>query len=189
MADINVRAEWPSDFQAIDVINLSAFRSDTEAQMVTQLRETEGYESDLSLVAEYKGRLVGHVMLTRIYLEGEASPPILALAPMAVVPSQAYRGIGGVLLREAIDRARQKGFAAIVEVGQSQYYRRHGFKPLAEVGLRHSLALENEHLSILELRAGSLPKHGKLVFPTAFDLVVRQDLGPCSATESNGLPG
>jgi putative acetyltransferase len=158
--------------QAIDVVNISAFKSDAEAQLVSDLRNTPGYIPKLSLVAEYKNRLVGHVMLTRIDLLGEnKNLDMLVLGPMSVVPSQAYRGIGGILLKRAIAKADKMGFGVIAEVGQTDYYKRHGFKPLSDFGLTHNLKGGEGDITVLELRQGLLSGGGKLVFPEPFKRV------------------
>lgn len=168
MTDIRVRAERPGDMQAIDVVNISAFEGEAEAQLVSGLRNTPGYIPELSLVAEYRHRLVGHVMLTRINLLKDGnSMDMLVLGPMSVVPSQAHRGIGGVLLKQAIAKARQMGFGAISEVGQTEYYLRHSFKPLTDFGLTHNLSGCEGAITVLELKPGWL-SGGQLVFPQPF---------------------
>jgi len=175
MNDILVRAERAGDMQAIDVVNISAFERDAEAQLVSGLRNTTGYIPELSLVAEYRGRLVGHVMLTRIGLRrDDATLDLLVLGPMSVVPSQAYRGIGGVLLREAVKRAESMGFAAIAEIGQIEYYLRHGFRPLADFALSHNLAGCDGAISIRELKKGQLAGGGRLTFPEPFKAICEQ---------------
>ncbi len=169
MTDIKVRAERPADIQAIGVVNISAFEGDCEAQLVADIRNSPAYIPELSLVAEYNGRLVGHIMLSRMELQsGAGKTEILALAPMSVVPSQSYRGIGHILLERATEKARQMGFAAIAEVGQASYFLRHGFKPLADYGLSHSLSAVDDDVTLLELSEGRLESGGKLVFPQAF---------------------
>ena len=176
MFRIEVRAEHPADRQAIDVIHLSAFGGDAEAQFVAAARDSEDFVPELSLVAEYRGRLVGHLMLSRIALAGaQSSVRVLALAPMAVVPSQAYRGIGGELLSYACEKSRALGYGAIVEIGQTDYYLRHDFKPLSELGLHHSLSLGDELVTVRELEPGALPRGAELRFPALFDSLFRME--------------
>lgn len=169
MTEITVRAENPSDIQAIDVVNISAFQGEDEAQLVSELRNSSDFIPELSLVAEYKGRLVGHLMLSPIKFSGLPNPPeILTLAPMSVVPSQSSRGIGGALLRAGIDKAGQLGFKLIVEVGQTEYYKRHGFRPIEEFGLQHSLSISDEFITLYSLTEGRDMRNAKLIFPPAF---------------------
>ncbi len=170
MTEITVRAETPSDIQAIDVVNISAFQGEGEAQLVSELRNSTHYIPELSLVAEYKGRLVGHLMLSRVKILGiDNSPKVLTLAPMSVVPSQSSRGIGSVLLRAGIKKARQLGFEMIVEIGQTEYYKRHGFRPITEFGLRHSLNVSDEFITFFSLTEDHDIRNAELEFPPAFD--------------------
>ena len=91
MQGIQVRSECESDFKAIDVVNLSAFEGEGEAQLIAELRGMPGYSADLSLVAEFNGRIVGHLMLTPAKLVNTSGEQkVLILAPMSVVPSQSY---------------------------------------------------------------------------------------------------
>jgi len=169
MADITVRAEKPSDIQAIEVINISAFEGEAEAQLVTDIRNSPAYVPELSMVAEYKGRLVGYIMLSTTTLKGNGtSLDILILAPMSVVPSQCHRGIGGALLHSAIQKSRELGFKVVVEVGQPDYYRRHGFKPLANYPIQHNVDVNDELITLLELEDGALSQGGTIVFPPMF---------------------
>jgi len=133
MHPIKVRAEVAADYNAIDVVNLSAFQGEAEAQLVSDLRKSPGFIQDLSLVAELNGRIVGHVVLTRVPLKAaDASVEILALGPMSVVPSQSHRGIGAELIDAAVARARPLCYSAIVVAGHPDYYQRFGFKPASD---------------------------------------------------------
>ena len=62
---INVRPETAEDIRAIDVVHISAFGGEAEAQLVSALRESTTYTRELPLVAELGGRIVGHALMTR----------------------------------------------------------------------------------------------------------------------------
>ena len=68
MHPITVRSETEEDARAIDVVHISAFGGEAEAQLVSALRESTTYNRELSLVAELGGRIVGHALLTRVPL-------------------------------------------------------------------------------------------------------------------------
>ena len=117
MQNIIVRSESPEDIRAIDVVNLSAFEGEAEAKLVSAIRELPCFIPELSLVAEFNSRIVGHLLLSKVRFEvANRDTEILALAPMSVVPSQSHRGIGADLIEAGIARARDKGFGAIVVV-------------------------------------------------------------------------
>ena len=118
MHAITVRPETAEDIRAIDVVHISAFGGEAEAHLVSALRESATYNRELSLVAELGGRIVGHVLLTRVPLRKDgAEKNVLALGPMSVVPSQSHRGIGSGLINASINLAKEKGYGAIVVLG------------------------------------------------------------------------
>lgn len=172
MQKITVRAENADDYRAIDVVNLSAFEGDTEAQLVSALRATPGFVPELSLVAEFNGRIVGHTLLSKVrYLAATQEHALLALAPMAVVPSQSHRGIGAELVNAAVQRSRALGFPAIVVAGQPDYYARFGFAPGSDWQIQTTPPVATELLTILELQSGSLPKGGRVIYPAMFTAI------------------
>jgi len=169
MQPIKVRAEVADDFNAIDVVNLSAFQGEAEAQLVGDLRKSAGFIPDLSLVAELNGRIVGHVVLSRVTLKkGDQSKEILALGPMSVVPSQSHRGIGSELIDAAVARARPLCYEAIVVAGHPDYYQRFGFKPAGNWGITCNLDLPDEALTAMELTDGVLAGGGEVEYPDIF---------------------
>lgn len=169
MQPIKVRAEAASDFNAIDVVNLSAFEGESEAQLVGELRKSPGFIPDLSLVAELNGRIVGHVVLSRVQLKaGGKNQEILALGPMSVVPSQSHRGIGSELIDAAVARARPLCYPAIVVAGHPDYYRRFGFKPAADWGVTCNLDIPGDALLAMELVEGALSGGGEVEYPDIF---------------------
>ena len=169
MHPIVVRQETPEDIRAIDVVNLSAFEGEAEARLVGALRKSPDFIPELSLVAELNGRIVGHVLLTRVRLRKKGGVvDVLALAPMSVVPSQSHRGIGSELIEAAVDKARKLGFGAIVVVGHPDYYRRFGFGDAAQWGLHCELPAPEEAVTAMELTPGALTGGGTVSYPSEF---------------------
>jgi putative acetyltransferase len=169
MQQIKVRAEAPDDFRAIDVVNLSAFEGESEAQLIAELRSSKGFIPDLSLVAELNGRIVGHVVLSKVQLKStRGSSDILALGPMSVVPSQSHRGIGSELIEAAVTRAKPLCFPAIVVAGHPDYYHRFGFRPAREWGVTCNLPIPEDALTAMELVEGALAEGGQVEYPALF---------------------
>jgi putative acetyltransferase len=111
MHEITVRHETTEDARAIDVVHISAFGGEAEARLISALRASASYNRELSLVAELNGRIVGHVLLTRVPMRKDGEEKIvLALGPMSVVPSQSHRGIGSELIKASVELAREKGY-------------------------------------------------------------------------------
>lgn len=169
MESITVRPETPEDARAIDVVHISAFGGEAEAQLVTSLRESDAYNRELSLVAEIGGRIVGHILLTRVPLRKEGDEKqVLALGPMSVVPSQSHRGIGSELIQAGIALARDKGYGAIVVLGHPEYYMRFGFVPAKARNVSCNLPAPEEALTVFEVVEGNLQGGGHVEYPEPF---------------------
>jgi len=175
MDKVVVRAETDGDVKAIDVVNLSAFEGEAEALLVDAVRQSPDFVRDLSLVAEINGRIVGHVLLSKVSLERDGqSDTVLALGPMSVVPSQSHRGIGSALIEAAINRAKGMCYTAIIVAGHPDYYQRFGFQPAEKFGLSVNLELPVDSLTAMELETGVLSQGGQVSFPDAFAALFRQ---------------
>lgn len=172
MEGVSVRTESQSDIKAIDVVHLSAFEGDDEVSLIDALRDSTVFSPELSLVAEFHGRIVGHILLSRVRLQRPGSGlDILALAPMAVVPSQSHRGIGSALVNAAIDAARHQRYPAIVVAGHPSFYHRFGFKPASQWSIDCNLPVPIEAVSLLELEEGALNDGGRVFYPSQFSVV------------------
>lgn len=169
MDKVVVRAETPEDVKAIDVVNLSAFQGEAEAQLVDSVRNSPDFVRDLSLVAEINGRIVGHALLSKIKLTRDgAAHPALALGPMSVVPSQSHRGIGLALIEAAVNRAKGMRYTAIVVAGHPEYFERYGFKPSTEFNLSANLNLPADCVTAMELEPGAIDRDSVAEFPENF---------------------
>ncbi len=162
-----IRAERPSDRDAIFSLNARAFETDAEARLVDMLRERGVVAA--SLVAEVDGEVVGHILFSPVRV---GDRELVALAPMAVVPEHQREGIGSALVRAGIDACRERGDAAIFVLGHAQYYPRFGFVPAGPKGLHYESEEFDPHFFVLELRNGALDGvRGLVEFAPAFDEV------------------
>jgi putative acetyltransferase len=129
----------PADVAAVRAVSIAAFPTDAEARLLDALRAAGDCDPPRSLVAEVDGMVVGHALLTAMTLERHDgtrdADRIVALGPVAVVPERQRRGIGGALVRAALDQAEREGAAAVVLLGHPAYYPRFGFRSAREQGL------------------------------------------------------
>lgn len=125
---IVIRGERQEDKEAIRALLDSAFGGSAESRLVDQLRS--GGELVLGLVAESDGQAAGYVALSALKSPERA----LSLAPVAVVPSHQRRGIGSLLIGEALRQARADGWRMIFVLGEPEYYGRFGFTTQGAMG-------------------------------------------------------
>ncbi|HEX6098426.1 MAG TPA: N-acetyltransferase [Thermoanaerobaculia bacterium] len=160
-----IRAERPSDREAIFSVNARAFETDAEARLVDVLRERGAVA--VSLVAEVDGAVVGHILFSPVMV---GDRELVALAPMSVLPEHQRSGIGSALVRAGIDACRERGAAAIFVLGHAEYYPRFGFVPAGPKGLHYQSEEFDPHFFVLELREGALDGvRGLVEFHPAFD--------------------
>ena len=152
---IIIRPEVPEDHQKIRTINLSAFETDVEANLIEALRRS-GIPL-ISLVAEQNGELVGHILFSPVRMEGSGSDVSIAgLAPMAIFPEYQKQGIGTLMIEEGVKRCHEAGYAAIVVLGHPQYYQKFGFIPSVRFGIRSEYDVPDDVFMVRELDRGAL---------------------------------
>lgn len=159
------RRERPEDRAAVHAVNLAAFPTAAEADLVDALRADPDAWLDLSVVALDDDRIVGHALLTRCHVDGA---PALALAPCAVLPSHQGRGAGAAAIRAALEAAREAGENLVVVLGHAAYYPRFGFTPASARGVRAPFEVPDEAFMALALDASRPTPTGTVAYPPAF---------------------
>lgn len=156
-----IRDSHESESQSIRRVETIAYGRKAEANLVDQLVPTA--ETTISLVAECDGKIVGHILLTKI----DAPVKALALVPLAVVPAFREMQVGSALVRGAINRAREKKFMAIFALGDKFYYERFGFSSTKADPF--TVKWQGTNFMALELVPNALQgKAGKLAYPEVF---------------------
>jgi putative acetyltransferase len=160
------RPESPEDVRAIREVNLAAFRTAAEADLVDALRESDAWIDGLSIVVEDgEGSVVGHALLTRCHVGGS---PALVLAPCAVLPRAQRRGAGSAAIRAALRAARAIGENLVVVLGHPDYYPRFGFVAAAGFGIRAGFEVPDEALMALALDPRVETPPGTIAYPGPF---------------------
>lgn len=131
--DVLLRPEQPEDVAKIAAVHRAAFTGSDEAELVAALRSSDAWVPELSFVARTDdAQIVGHVVLTASTV---GHTPVLALAPVGVVPNRQGQGIGERLVADALLHAAALGYAAAVVLGDPAYYGRFGFSPARAQGI------------------------------------------------------
>ncbi|MBF9234899.1 GNAT family N-acetyltransferase [Microvirga alba] len=156
-----IEAEDSSHHIAVRLLHVEAFPSPAEADLVDQLRR-DG-DASISLVAIAEGRVVGHVMFSRM----KAAFRALGLAPVAVAVDKRMQGVAAALIEEGIKRAKADGCEGIFVLGDPDYYRRFGFSAGAAAAFESPFA--GPHLMLLPLGDMSVPSNaGQIEYAPAF---------------------
>jgi putative acetyltransferase len=167
---VKIRAETPTDLQAIREINEQAFGRKLEADLVDTIRASDRFVPELSLVADEGDELVGHVLLSYVDLE-PGSHQILQLGPLAVRPQQQRRGVGTALMREALRLADKRAEPMVMIEGNPAYYGRFGFRSSHELGVEPPPDVEAKYFMVCTLRAYDAALRGRAVYSEAFQAV------------------
>jgi putative acetyltransferase len=174
---VSIRVEAPADREAIAEVVASAFGSPAEARLVERIRASPNFVPELSLVAERRGHVVGHVMISYVALDdGDAQHRIASLSPLAVAPDAQEQGIGAALVREVTDRADARGEPLVVLEGSPKYYGRFGFEHSVPLGIEILLPAwaPPEAAQVLRLRRYDPSLRGRVAYPPAFDEVTER---------------
>lgn len=166
--DPSMRLETAGERAAVHAVNSAAFGRADEADLVEKLRREGAVLA--SIVAELDGRIVGHVLFSRMFIEtADGRVSAVALAPVAVLPQYQRQGIGGKLVRHGLELLRRQGERIAIVLGWPEYYPRFGFS-VEKAALLES-PFPREAYMALELEDGALQGvHGKVRYAAAFGL-------------------
>jgi putative acetyltransferase len=160
-----IRAAKPGDRPAIRSLLVEAFDGTAEAELVGRLAEEGAIV--LELVADMAGRIVGHILFSRLMVSNDGTEtPAVALAPLAVSSAHHGQGIGGALVDEGHRRLAASGERLSVVLGDPDYYARFGYRRDAAEG--YDCDYQCDALQALAWRDDA-PRTGRLVYASAFE--------------------
>ncbi|MEA3017113.1 MAG: putative acetyltransferase [Sphingomonadales bacterium] len=156
----SIREERPGDRAAVRAVTEAAFGTGDEAGLVERLHADGDVE--IALVAEEEGRIVGHVLFSRMAAPFRA----LGLGPVSVEPARQGSGIGSSLIGAGLARAREGRWDAVFVLGDPDYYGRFGFTLAAAAPF--GCAYSGPHFMALPL-GSEMPSGGdEIAYASAF---------------------
>ena len=151
---IVLRDERAADVPAREALLDAALGPARTLKSSERLRSGRLPAEGLALIAEDgEGRLVGTVRLWNVAAGGR---PALLLGPLAVDETCRGAGVGAALMRLALARAEAAGHAAVILVGDPEYYARFGFTAEATGGLVMPGPTERRRFLAREFGEGAL---------------------------------
>ncbi|WP_018181442.1 GNAT family N-acetyltransferase [Kaistia granuli] len=150
---IQIDVEAPGEAGAREMLLDRAMGPDRHQKTSERLRENRLPASGLALVARDGDAVIGTVRLWNVSADGRDA---LLLGPLAIAPERQSEGLGGKLMRAALNRAAMFGHGAVILVGDADYYARFGFSTAATGSLMMPGPVDRERFLALELRDGAL---------------------------------
>lgn len=166
--DWTTRPETAADNAAVRDIDLAAFDTPLEADLVDALRADVSWIDGLNIVAtDPDGQVAGHALLTRCHI---GATPALCLGPVAVLPEYQGTGAGTAAIRTALEAARERGERFVTVLGHPAYYPRFGFTRASGHGIRITLDVPDEALMALALDPGHALPAGTIRYAAPFGI-------------------
>lgn len=159
---ITIRKEESKDFKAVFNVIEKAFETELisdhkEQFLVVRLRKSDAFIPELSMIAEVKNKIVGHILLTKLKIKNSQSEfDSLALAPVSVLPEYQGKGIGGMLIKQAHKTAKKLGYKSIVLLGHEKYYPKFGYQRADKYGIELPFEAPKENCMVIELTENGL---------------------------------
>jgi len=169
---IKLRPASRDDFGIIETVHRAAFSVSEfgyngEGDLASQLHE-DG-DALVSLLAMHDDIVVGHVLFSRMRVEGDGKPLVAAvLAPVGVVPMWKSKGVGSALVKAGLAALKPQGVQLCFVVGHPTYYQRFGFS--AATAKPFSSSYSGRYFMAMKLDDGlKLPKTGSALLAPAFE--------------------
>ncbi len=173
--NIKLRKEQEKDYKAVFELIEKAFQKEVhsdhrEQYLVERLRKSDAFIPGLSIVAELDGKIVGHILLSKIKIKNKTKTfHSLALAPVSVHPEFQGKGIGEKLILESHQIAKELGYKSIILLGHEQYYPKFGYKRADKYGIEIPFDAPPENCLVIELIENGLKDiSGKVEYAKEF---------------------
>ena len=111
-------------------VHWSAFdegERDVVSKLAVNLLSEESTPQTISLVAETKGIVVGHVTFSPVTIGSDENFHGYILAPLGVKPNYQKRRIGSKLIESGMERLSKMGVNVLFVYGDPKYYGKFGF--------------------------------------------------------------
>ncbi len=126
-----MRPELREDWWEVEALFDTSFAPGREALSSYRLRDGVPPVQELCFVArDETGILGGAIRYWPVHVMGHKA---LLLGPIAVHHTAQGEGLGAALMRESLFEAAVRGWSRVVLVGDYPYYKRFGFKHMAEI--------------------------------------------------------
>ena len=173
------RVEAAGDEAGIAAVHAAAFRrpeapdaEPPEVALVAELRASDDWIRQLSLVATVDDAVVGHVVCSRAWID---DVEVEGLGPLGIAPDHQGFGIGTTLVHSVVGEADGLGVPLIDLLGRPDYYRRFGLITATHRRVTPPHDWYGDHFQILRLGSATGREQGRFRYAAAFDRVPRSE--------------
>lgn len=169
---IEIRQENQKDYEEVYMVVKTAFEmaehSDgNEQDLVVDLRNSDSFIPELSLVAVKEDKIVGYILFTKIKIENHEE---IALAPLAVLPEYQKQGIGSMLIEQGHKIAKKLGYHYSIVLGSENYYPKFGYIPATQYGIQAPFDVANENFMAMKLNDTDIEITGVVQYAKEFGI-------------------
>ena len=161
--DISIRLENEDDYKSVEYMTREAFwdvykPGCDEHFVLHKIRKVPAFVKELDFVACDKDTIVGNIIYSRAKVLNKENKEfeVLCMGPFAVLPSYQKQGIGALLMKHSIEKAKHLGYKGIIIFGNPDYYHRFGFVSAKEYNIQTSWGDDLDAFMALELYDESL---------------------------------
>lgn len=152
---LEIRQENKNDYEEVYNLIKTAFetaehRDGNEQDLVVNLRKSNSFIPELSLVAIKDNKIVGYVLFTKIRIGKNEE---LALAPIGILPQYQKQGIGKKLIEKGHKIGKELGYHYSVVLGSEKYYPKLGYVPASKYGIKAPFEVPDENFMAIELNS------------------------------------
>lgn len=137
-----IRREKVQDYRQTEELTREAFWNVYrpgcyEHYLLHCFREREEFVPELDLVMEIDGKIMGHIMYTRAWIQADDGRriPVLTFGPVSIHPNYQRRGYGKALVDESLELAKKLGAKAVCIEGNPAFYEKSGFVNARSMGI------------------------------------------------------
>ena len=150
---LEIRQETKKDYEEVYDVVKTAFETaehsdGNEQDLVVELRNSNNFIPQLSLVAIQDSKIVGYILFTKIKI-GKYEE--LALAPLGILPEYQKQGIGKKLIEKGHQIAKELGYHYSIVLGSETYYSKSGYSPAIDYGIKAPFEVPSENFMAIKL--------------------------------------
>ena len=142
--DCVIRLEKEEDYASTENLVREAFWNVyrpgcSEHYVLHELRSYPDFVRELDLVMTESGRLIGQTVSVKAVIHSDDGKeiPVLTMGPVCIAPDLQRNGLGKLLVRYSLDKARELGFGAVLLEGNIGFYGKCGFDYATGYGIRY----------------------------------------------------